>query len=279
MRKLVVTTVSVVLLFSAGFAIHVVTTIHPYYLIVSEISEGRAEVSLLVEPGINPHTFSPKVSQIKVIAKADIIIANGLGLEPYLRPYSKKTLYVGEKIPKFFLNVENHEAIEGVNPHVWLDPLFVKYYIVPTIVEALNQLDPENRDYYLENAKRLIKKLDAIIRRAYALLTPFAGTYVIVTHPSFYYFFREYSIRVLSVEEGHGVRPSIAHLEELIKLTKSGRVLGLFHEPQMDDRGIKTIAKETKRTYTTIDPLGVEAKSIEELFDEVLDAIEGIIHE
>jgi len=278
-RRLISMISSVVLLVGVGFALNVVTTIHPYYLIVSEISGGKAEVSLLVEPGINPHTFSPKVSQIKALAKADIIIANGLGLEPYLRPYSEKTLYVGEKIPAFFLDVDNHKTSEGVNPHVWLDPFFVKYYIVPTIVETLSQLDPENRDYYLENARGLIKKLDTVIWRADTLLVPFTGAYVIVTHPSFYYFFREYSIHVLSVEEGHGKRPSIAYLEKLIELARNERVLGLFHEPQMDDRGIKTITKETEKPYAPIDPLGAGAKSIAELFDKVLDAIEEIIHE
>lgn len=274
--------ITIVSLFAfTGFSLNVVATIQPYYLITSEIAGDNASVSLLVQSGANPHTFSPRVSQIKKLEEADLIIANGLGLEPYLTPYSEKTLYIGEQIPSIFLNSETleHNEDSGVNPHVWLNPFFVKYFIVPAVLEELTRRDPGNRDKYVENARKLIYDLNKVIRRANLLFSNLAGSYVILSHPGYYYFFHEYSINVASIEEGHGQKPSISHLQELIKMVKTERVIGLFHEPQLDEKGIKTIAKETGRRYYTVDPLGVDVENITALFEKFLDTVEEALHE
>ncbi|HOK84074.1 MAG TPA: metal ABC transporter substrate-binding protein, partial [Pseudothermotoga sp.] len=72
-------------LLTISFGLSVVATINPYYLILKDLLAGsNSELSLLVKPSTNPHTFSPTISDVKKLTSADIIFANGLELEPYL---------------------------------------------------------------------------------------------------------------------------------------------------------------------------------------------------
>lgn len=273
---------SVVLIFLLGtvaiFAssLEVIATINPYYLILKEIASDKINLTLLIKPGSDPHSFSPKVSDVKKLAKADLIIANGLGLDDaYLKNY-KNVLYLAKYIPQDLLaSDESHEEeLEGINPHIWLSPDFLSDYIIPVMADELVRNDPTNAAVYRSRASILIESLKTLSIRFDELLSKYKNSVVILDHPSYLYLFRKYDVKILSVEEGHGKQPTISHIKEIVEQAKSSKLLGIFVGPQFNPSAIDTISKQLKVEYRVLDPLGLNAKSIVDLFENAYKTIE-----
>ncbi|UXF01550.1 ABC transporter substrate-binding protein [Fervidobacterium riparium] len=283
MKKFLRCAVMIPFLVSSAFALNIVATINPYYLIVKDMVKNVSGVSvnILIKPGSDPHTFSPSVSDVKVLAKADIIFANGLGLDDaYLKNY-KNVVYLGDYIPKDKLSkdevhVEDEqgdEHEEGYNPHVWLSPEFLSKYIVPKIRDELSKKDARNAEKYKTRAKEIITSLTNISFKFDKLLSGRKNAVVILDHPSYFYLFKKYNINILSVEEGHGKQPSAKHIKEIVEEAKKNKLIGIFVGPQFNKSGIETISKELKRNYKILDPIGTNAKSITELFESAYVSI------
>ncbi|QTA38107.1 zinc ABC transporter substrate-binding protein [Thermosipho ferrireducens] len=233
----------------------ITATINPYYLLLKDLAGNKMEIFLLIKPGANPHLYSPKISDVKKMNSSDLIIANGLELEPYIKN-NNKVFYVSKFIPEMFI-IDN-------NPHIWLNPFFAKYYIIPGITKKLIDIDPENKVYYLNRAKSIINNLDAIIKELYEFLGKFQDSKVLVEHPSFYYFFNEFGIRSIPLESGHGKEVSIKNIIEILK--KGENLVAIFGEAQQNTRSLKIISKELQKKYYILDPLGNNAKNYVDIF-------------
>jgi len=263
------------------FSLNIATTINPYYLIVKEITAGKANVSLVVKPGADPHSYSPTVSDVKALSKADLIVANGLGLDnAYLKGY-KNVLYLGDKIPATMLGVESghtDDELEGLNPHIWLSFDFLIKYIVPSIRDELIKVDKVNAQIYKANAQTLINSLSSLSKKFDSLLGGYKNSVVVLDHPSYFYLFRKYDILILSVEEGHDKQPTISHIKDIIAQSKKSNLLGIFVGPQFNKSAIETISKELKRRYYVLDPLGVDSQNISELFNKAYSVIKEAVN-
>ncbi len=306
MKLLLLTLIVLVLFLSSVSALSVITTINPYYLILREIAGERLEINLLIRPGQNPHIYSPTVSDVRKLNDADLIIANGIGLEvPLMRTLhdlelkGNQVIYVGELFPSLLLihdhhhdddnhyhvhdkhndhHEDDHHAHDSANPHVWLDPVFLADFAVPHIAEKLAEADPENADYYRSNAEALSVKLKNFQFSASEALSPFKGEIVIVAHPSFSYFFARHHITLEPVFEGVGDEPTIAEMRKLIDFVRANEVIGIFAEYQQSKRPIDTIVRETGLQHGELDGLGFGRGDILELFEWNLEEMLRVFH-
>lgn len=263
-----------------SFSNTIVATINPYYLITKEIVQDKMDVQLLIKPGSNPHTFSPTVSDVKMLSNATLIFANGLGIDnSYLKKY-KNVVYLGDAIPRNLL-LQGDEDEGEYNPHVWLSLDFLINYIVPKITQEVIKLDSKNKSFYEKNSNLVIASLKNISSKIDKLLSGSKGSVIILEHPSFLYFFNKYGIKVLSVEEGHGKQPSTQHIKNIINTARSSKLLGIFVGPQFDASTISTIAKELNTKHKILDPLGftIKAQKISALFENVYLVLQESLQE
>ncbi|MFN4267370.1 MAG: metal ABC transporter substrate-binding protein [Fervidobacterium pennivorans] len=269
------------LLFTWVFALNIVTTINPYYLIVKQIVGEKSDVSLLIKPGSDPHTFNPTISDVKALSKADLIVANGLGLDnAYLKNY-RNVLFVGERIPaKYLVESGEEDGHDGktFNPHVWLSIDFLTDYIIPTIRDELVRMDKQNAKIYDKNAGVIINSLKEVSKKFDQLLKDKKGAVVILEHPSYVYLFKKYGIQVLALEEGHGKEPSAGHLKNVIELAKKSNLIGVFVGPQFKAEAIRVVSSELERQYKILDPLGSKAKTISDLFENAYNSIKEAVY-
>lgn len=63
--------------------LEVVTTLFPLYEFAKEVGGDKADVSLLLPPGAEAHTFEPRPSDVTKIASADMFVYIGAGMEPW----------------------------------------------------------------------------------------------------------------------------------------------------------------------------------------------------
>jgi zinc transport system substrate-binding protein len=256
--------VFILLIISTIFSLNIVATINPYFLLVKDIVQNKAEVNLLLKPGVNPHVYSLKVSDVKLLNSADLIIANGY-LETYLEKYNN-VFRVSDFIPNIF--------IENKNPHFWLDPFYVKYYVIPAIVQKLSEIDPSNKEFYENNARKIISDINNFIFQSFIVLKNINGK-VLVHHPSFYYYFKEFGVQIIWIEEGHNTSTSI---KELLNIIKSQNIVAIFTEVQQSEKEIEIISKELGENYFVLDPLGVDSSSFIDLYNKNLNEIRRAVY-
>ncbi|AKI97838.1 metal ABC transporter substrate-binding protein [Kosmotoga pacifica] len=255
---------------SFALALNIVTTINPYYLLIKEITAGVDDVKLIIEPGQNPHLYSPDIEDIRELSEADIIIANGFELESFmaeklkwLEKSGKKVVYVSSYVNNALLSAD--EADKHVNPHIWLSLSLLTEYIIPGLTRDLAAEAPQNSAVYSANAEKLIQSLQEMHEDLLNFFKEFSGTKVLMSHPSFYYFFRDFGIETVPIFEGHGDEPTISELKTIIEAAKNGEFIAAFGEYQQNNRSTEIIIKESGIRGGELDPLGIGRSSFEEL--------------
>ncbi len=256
---------------SAFSAVRITVTIQPYYLILEELKTSNVEVRRLIDASQNPHTFSPSVGQGKLLYDSGIILYNGLHLENDLEPTLESIKHQGKTV----IAVSDWIS-SAVNPHIWLDPVWLGEEIIPGLRELLLSVDPENRDHYLSESQRMIEEIERLHLELKAYLSAYTGKTVIMSHPSFAYFFERYGLKLDSIFEGEGDEPTAGKMKALIDGLKDRQVIALFLEPQQPRRYVEILAKEGKIAVGTLDPLGWNAPSIIQLLRSNFEEIKRV---
>lgn len=163
--------------------IRVVTTIFPPYDFVREIAGDKVEVSMLLKPGMESHSFEPSPADIIAIENCDLFIYNGgesdAWVETILNSVKKDGLCALKMVDCVdVLHEEKVEGMEGAHlhhhepeeehsgegeptgydEHVWTSPLNA-VLISRRITENLSEVDPANKQVYEDNLKEYEKKL------------------------------------------------------------------------------------------------------------------------
>ena len=122
---------------------------------VSKIAPD-AEITTMVGPGGDPHTYQPSTQDIQTIQAADAVVWNGLFLEARMEDLliglGDKALATAEALPGAMLLPWEDDLSD---PHVWNSPV-AWAAIVGYIADHLGEIDPDNAETYLANAKAYI---------------------------------------------------------------------------------------------------------------------------
>jgi zinc transport system substrate-binding protein len=242
--------------------LQVVTTLFPLYDFSRQIAGDKADVSLLLPPGVEAHSFEPKPGDIIKINRADVFIYTGPFMEPWVEDIlkgiiNKKLVVVDSSKDIKLVSEEHHEGGEnqaehehyhgGMDPHIWVDPVLAQQ-IVDSIANGFATKDPANKDYYLANAKSYNAKLAALdteIRQT--LATCKNKTILYGGHFAFGYFARHYGLNYISPYAGFApdAEPTPRKIAELIEKMKSLDCKYIFYEELLEPRTAKIIAEST----------------------------------
>ena len=238
-----------------GFArpLRVTASILPIADWVRNVGGDRVSVSCVLAGGSSPHTFTPSPSDVTKLARADVFMTIGVGLEEWAQDFITAAGKRGLTVVKLG---ERIGFKDGANPHVWLDPNLAKKMVLE-VAATLGSLDPQSRALYEKNARRYVSKINALDRRFARKFAALGQRSVVQFHPAFTYFLRHYGIGVLDVIEPHpGKRPSSKHLQQIIlRLRKQPRRIVLI-EPQLSSKAAVAVAHEANASLVTLDPLG-----------------------
>lgn len=226
----------------------VVTTTTILYDITKNLAGDRLEVICLMPVGGDPHIYEPTPADAQKVAKADLIIKNGLYLEGWLNKL------ISSANPDA-ASIEAAEGIEAIkseslhgspDPHAWMDPNLVKVY-VSNITKALIQLDQANKSFYEQNAQdynRKLSDLDNYIKTSISKI-PEQQRVLITTHDAFKYFGRTYGIKVESaMGTSTDAEVQIGDLNKLIKTIKQRKIPAIFVESTINPKLLTQIARD-----------------------------------
>ena len=236
--------------------IRVVTTVSPIRSIIENVGGDRVSVTAIVPEGTNSHTFEPAPSVAQDIARADLLVANGLNLElPALelaeanRRDGVEIVLLGEATvtPDEYVYDFSFPRDGGdPNPHLWTDPILAGEYAAH-VRDALSRLDPENAAYYASNTAAFstrIEALDAAIRAAVATVPE--GQRVLLTyHDSFPYFAPRYGFTIIgAIQPSDFSEPSPREVAELITQIRAAGAPAIFGSEVFPSEVLDTIAEE-----------------------------------
>jgi zinc transport system substrate-binding protein len=241
-----------------------VVTVAPLAMIVSEIAGDRAAVHILLQPGVSPHTYEPRPSDIRTAERALALFyvdetldgwavrlpgANKVAVFP-LVPETMRLRWVSE-------HDESDEHEHGADdPHFWGDPQTVKA-VLPGLVEKLSALDPDGAAGYSERAKRFGASLDELDAEMRELMAPVKGEPVVLFHSSWNYFLQRYGlVQAAVVEASPGKEATAQHIAGLADMIKREGIKAVFTEPQLARRPAEVVGEAGGVPVFEIDPLG-----------------------
>jgi zinc transport system substrate-binding protein len=238
--------------------IKVVTSFYPFYEIAKEIGGNNTIVTSVIPIGVEPHDWEITPQRISNIMEADVIIYNGIGFDAWLGKKEQfrnsflvdiskdlQPIKIGEQeleTPGQGRQYDDHTS--GYDPHVWLDPIFVKN-ISNTISSALIKLDPNNTKSYEQNTKNFIQRLDGLDSLIKTSLNNCKLKDFITFHEAFQYFANRYGLNQHAV---HGNSPEGEILpQQIIQIISIAKDLGIdtiYSEELKDPRLSQTLAAE-----------------------------------
>ena len=173
--------------------------------VVAQVGGDQIELNMLLPVGTDPHSFDPTPQDVAKVAEADVVFANGAGLEAFLDNLIEsagaqdKIVYVSAGIDFLISDGEENEQEgqdhphTGADPHTWTDPNNVMVW-VQNIEQKLSQFDPEYAQLYTANAEAYrakLEDLDTWIREQAALI-PAENRKLVTDHTLFGYYAEEY---------------------------------------------------------------------------------------
>lgn len=218
--------------------------------LASEVGGDRVNVTTIVAPNGDAHTFHPSPADARKLGNAKVLIINGLGLEGWISRLQKASGFRGILVTAS-KGVKPHEMLEHerklADPHAWQDLQDGKLY-VNNIRDGLIKADPANRAMFEANAELLnnkIDKLDAEVRASMQRIPP-ERRKIITTHDAFGYFGAAYGFQFIAPE---GIstesEPSAQELGKIIRQIKVEKIPAVFLENVTSPRLLDQIASET----------------------------------
>lgn len=230
--------------------------------VVANVAGNKADIAVLLPPGTDPHGYEPTPQDIALVNDADVIFANGAGLEEFLDNLIESA-GAGERVVEVNEGVsliagdtdhedenDSHEHSENTSdPHTWTNPKNALIW-VDNIRTALSELDPENASVYQANANAYqskLRDLDTWVRERVSEIP--GGERVIVTdHRIFNYFAEEYGFKqVGAVVPGYSTmaEPSAQELAQLEDAIEENDVQAIFVGNTVNPNLAQRIAEDT----------------------------------
>lgn len=218
--------------------------------LAKNIGGTHVKIEAIIKPGIDPHEFEPTPSDVKKVAKADLVLFTGKGMEGFLTKLEEaagvtgKFVNVGEAVPSLTMTEEGRKVED---PHWWHSVENMKR-ATRLVTDRFEQADPANRGYYEDREKECLASLNELQRwsRVKVAELPSSRKKLVTSHDALQYFARDYGFTILPVKGiSTAEEPSSQHVKEIIGVIRSQGVKAVFFESIENSRAVNQIAAET----------------------------------
>lgn len=259
--------------------LQIVATLFPQYDFAKQIVGDKANVKLLLNSGVETHNYEPTAKDmITILNNSDMFLYTGKDLEPWtekiVSSLEETECRVGdisknielitiEEFEEKHINSEivyeehdehNHEGHghseheEIYDEHIWLSPKNA-IIMIDNILDEICSIDPENSNYYIENAERYKKqvleideKLKQVIQNSERKEIAVGGEF------AYAYLVNEYNLDFVTVYTncGEGEDPSITKVKSVIDYINNHNMPAVYYEELSEGTVAKMIAEETE---------------------------------
>lgn len=229
--------------------------------VLATIAGDHAEADVLMRAGTDPHAFEPSAAQVRAVLAADLVVANGLGLEQSLLDVldaaeadGVEVLRVADHVdPRPFTGPmpEGHEEEDHdddeLDPHFWLDPVRMAVG-VEVIAAGIGRVAPGAASAVERDAGAYREQLLELHGEIEAVLAPIPDDerLLVTNHEALGYFADRYGFQLVGTVVPGGSTLAEASTRDLARLAET-----------IEDTGVPAIFVET----TAPDRLAVAVSS------------------
>lgn len=262
-----------------------VASVFPVWLLLRQVARDVPDTSvdLLLPAGTGcPHDYSMTPQDRRALARADVLVINGLGLESFLGDTAKMSQLMKEGSVVIDISSRMDDLLpedddghdshgHDKNPHTFASPAMMAR-MAESLAEQLAEKDPDHASIYQANAKRVQTPLLKLADDYAALGRSISGRGIAVQHNVFSYLARDTGLTVDAVVQPHeGQEPSAREMLELVRVMRDRKTAVVITEPQYPARTGRTLASEAGIPCISLDPVaGGPADAPADYYEQVM---------
>ena len=251
--------------------VKVAAAFYPLAYVTEQVADGTdTQITLLTQPGKEPHDLELSVSQTGSIVEADLVVFEH-GFQPAVDDSVEQnaegaTIDAADVVD--LLPVEEHDGDDNaeedehaeedhdhgdLDPHFWQDPLRVAD-LADAVADKLADIDDDNAETYRKNADDLRTRLEALDASYRSGLSDCERDTIVASHDAFGYL-EKYGLHVESIVGlSPEATPSPAVLGKLQDLIRTEGITTVFSEPLEPALG-DGLAADLHLTNGVLDPV------------------------
>lgn len=234
-------------------------TITPLKALIEEITCGDFDIDVVVPEGASPESFEPTARHISAMSDAELVFEVGL-----INFEQSLVKHLGDNLVNLSEGIEpmagscshghhhSHHHSHGIDPHIWTAPRTLRT-MVENAREAIMAQYPDSAKYE-SAAQALLERIDGIDRRCTKRIKASDAHTMMIYHPAYTYFARDYSIEQIAIEQ-EGKEPTPRQLTALVERAKSEGINAIFIQPQYSIDKVRAIAEACDAEVIITDPL------------------------
>ena len=241
---------------AGGRALQVVATTTQVADFARVVGGDRVRVTSLIKPNVDAHDYEPSPADLDAVARADVVLRNGVGLEDWLDDTIESSGFTGPVVDTsqgVKLRAGGH-AEEGKeqaggdepDPHIWQNPRNAQR-MAANVERALAQAAPDAATRFRANLAaydRELRDLDAEVARQ---IDSLANKKLVTNHDAFGYYVDRYGLELVgSVIPSFDTSAELSgrDVRDLVARIRATKVKAVFTEQSLPPKTAETIAAE-----------------------------------
>lgn len=262
----------------------IVTTIFPEYDITRAIAKDKVDLELMIKPGVDVHSFTPTPQDIKTVQNSNIFVYGGTEHDKWVENLTKSIDMKNKKVVKLVDGIQQleEESVDGMkhehhhddkkedehnhnhkhekedehnhkgeekelDPHYWTSPKNA-IQMVKTITNALVEKDPDNAEFYKENAENYIKQLEGVDKELHDVVDNAKIKKVVIADRfPFRYLFKDLGLEYRALFSGCSVEStaSAGQIKKMVDYVKENKISVVYHIEMGKGELAETVAKNS----------------------------------
>lgn len=245
---------------AAASKVKVVASLPDLKALTEAVGGDLVDVESLARGTQNPHDIEVRPSLMLKLRRADLLVRNGVGGDPWVEP-----LLMGGQNAQIFPGAPGYvDASVGVrilapsgpvdrsrgdvhpegNPHYTLDPANMPQ-VTQNIVDGLKRVAPESAPVFNEQRRAFLARLEGDMARWQKAMESARGAPLVTYHETFNYFLNRFGLKLAgTVEDRPGIPPSPTHLANLIRQMKDQGAKVVVADPWSDRKTVDLVARD-----------------------------------
>ncbi|WP_194837329.1 zinc ABC transporter substrate-binding protein AztC [Nocardia sp. XZ_19_369] len=239
---------------SGGDRVGIVVTTNILGDLTRVIAGDTAEVTVLMAPDADPHSFAASAQQAAKLDRAALVVHNGLGLEEGVARHvaaaesaGVPTLAVGDHVDP--ISYTSDESAGRVDPHFWTDPKRVRVAVETIAASIIEHVDGVDATTIRANTDRYLTELDQL---DHWVTDQFAGIpaerrKLVTNHHVFGYLAQRFGFQVVGAVMPSGTAlasPSSSDLSSLADAIRTAGVGAIFIDSSQPDKLARVLAEQ-----------------------------------
>ena len=228
-----------------GRVLQVVATTTQVADFATNVGGDRVRVTSLFKPNVDPHDYEPSPADIDTIARADLVLENGAGLESWLHDTVTSSGFGGPVVDTS-QGVRLRQVGGEPDPHIWQNPRNAQV-MAANIEHALAKAEPADAGVFQANLDAYTKQLHALDAEVQRQIDGLANKKLVTNHDAFGYYIDRYGLQFVgSIIPSFDTSAELSgrDIRDLVAKIKATKVKAVFSETSLPPKTAETIASE-----------------------------------